>query len=337
MHSFQGKLVGHLLAGATIFVWGTTFIASKVLLREFSTLQVMVIRFAIAYLTLLLIGRKRQKTTLREEFNFLFLAVSGTTLYFLFENQALVVTFASNVSILLSVAPILTAILAHFFTKDEKIHGFIMLGSLIAFAGVVLVVFNGTVVLQLNPLGDILCFGAALCWAAYSICLKRTVGRYDPIFLTRKVLLYSILTTLPLLLIEHRPIPFAQFRNGSSIFSFLFLGVLGSGICYVTWNIAARKLGIVATNNYIYLSPFVTMVAAALLLDEPVTVMGMLGALLIVAGVVVAGIKKRGSAAVAQAAAADASALDSPEIGTEHTKPFFPVKNGNKKLIQKKL
>lgn len=102
---------------------------------------------------------------------------------------------------------------------------------------------------------------------------------------------YSIVTTLPLLFIEGKSFPLINLENVSLLISLLFLGCLGSGICYVAWNVATHKLGIVTTNNYIYIAPFVTMVAARLLLREAITVIGVLGALLIIAGVVVAGLK----------------------------------------------
>jgi drug/metabolite transporter (DMT)-like permease len=295
MKYMSKRSAGHLLAAGTIIVWGTTFIASKILLKEFTPLQVMLMRFIVAYLTLFIFNHKMQKTSLREELIFCSLAILGTTLYFFFENTALTFTFASNVSILLSVVPLLTALLAHFFTKDEKLHREILFGSIIAFAGVVLVVFNGTVVLRLNPLGDILTFGAALSWAIYSMILKKYVNRYNPIYLVRRVLFYSVLTTLPLLLAEHRPFPFAALTSAPFIVSILILGVLGSGFCYVAWNIATTNIGIVTTNNYIYLNPFVTMVAAVLMLHEIITVMGIIGAVLIIGGVFIASVKNAGN------------------------------------------
>ncbi|ROR29256.1 drug/metabolite transporter (DMT)-like permease [Mobilisporobacter senegalensis] len=291
MKTTSEKLIGHILATVTIIIWGTTFIASKLLLEEFTPLQVMIMRFIIAYITLFILNHKIQKTTWKEELVFLSLAITGTTIYFLCENQALTITLVSNVSILLSVAPLLTAILAHFYTKDEKVNNKVILGSMIAFIGVAFVVFNGTVVLQLNPLGDILSFGAALSWAIYSVILKKNVKQYDSVYLTRKVVFYSLITTFPLLFLEGAPFPFKQITTPSFLFSLIFLGVLGSGICYVAWNIATKKIGIITTNNYIYVNPFVTMIAAGIILDEKITIMGILGALFILVGVIVAGMK----------------------------------------------
>ena len=75
----------------------------------------------------------------------------------------------------MAAAPILTAVAAHLFLPDEKLSGGSFAGFSVAIFGVALVVFNGTVILKLSPVGDLLSFGAALCWAVYSVLLKKTV------------------------------------------------------------------------------------------------------------------------------------------------------------------
>ena len=65
-------------------------------------------------------------------------------------------------------------------------------------------------------------------------------------------------------------------------------GVFGNAVCFAIWNIAFQRLGVVITNNYLYASPFVTLVVGFLLLDEQITVMSVVGAVLITAGVIVA-------------------------------------------------
>ena len=281
------KVGGHLLAILTIVVWGTTFIATKLLLSAYSPIQIMVMRFTLAYVVLWLLHPKPLLISFREEGKFFLLGLFGCTLYFLTENSALNYTYAANVSIILSAAPILTAWLAHLFLKgQERVGRNNVIGFLVAFAGIVMVVFNGTVVLQLNPLGDLLSLGSALSWAIYSILLGPVLARYDSIRTTRRLILWGLITSLPVAIAEGSAFSLAPLRDGTLLFCILFLGVLGSGVCYVTWNVATKRLGVVITNNYIYVSPFITMLTAAVVLQEQVTLMGVIGAALIICGVV---------------------------------------------------
>ena len=223
----------------------------------------------------------------KEEIRFFLLGLSGCTVYFLTENSALKYTYAANVSIILSAAPIHTALLAHLFLKgQERVGKHNVIGFLVAFAGIVMVVFNGTVVLQSNPLGDLLTLGSALSWAIYSILVGPALERYDSIRVTRRLILWGLITSLPVAVAEGHAFSLAPLADGTLLFCILFLGVLGSGVCYVTWNVATRRLGVVITNNYIYVSPFVTMLTAAIVLNEQVTLMGVIGAVLIIFGVV---------------------------------------------------
>ncbi len=293
MTTDRKKAAGHALALFTITVWGTTFVATKTLLNHYDALQIMLMRFFIAWVVLLLLTRKIERPKgVKEELGIFALSLSGITLYYYFENTALTYTLAANVSIILAAAPVFTAVLAHVFTRDEKLSGRTWGGFSIAITGVVLVVFNGTFVLKLNPLGDALSLLAAFSWAVYSVILKRYVGRYDNRILTRKMLFYALLLTAPAALWEKGLPPTAPLFRGDVIFCLLFLGVLGSAVCYITWNIAIKRIGVVNTNNYIYLNPFVTMVCAAIVLREPITAAGIVGAVLIVGGILVSELPK---------------------------------------------
>ena len=287
MSDKKQRAVGHALALFTIIVWGSTFISSKTLLSELTPVQIMISRFVIAYAVLWLLHPKWEKTSLKDEALFAAMGVFGCTLYFIAENYALKFTLASNVSIIVAGAPILTAILAHFFTKGEKLNRNALLGFLVAFSGVIMVVLNGKFVLKLNPLGDVLSLLAALSWAVYSVILRNCVDKYNSIMLTRKLMFYGFITAFPIMLLQGGGFPAEAFKEPKMLLNILFLGVIGSGICYVLWNRAIARLGVVTTNNYIYLNPFITLVAAGIFLHEPITPMGIIGALLIISGVVI--------------------------------------------------
>lgn len=280
------KHLGWLFAAFTVLVWGSTFISSKKLLQLYTPSQIMLMRFLLAYAALWLLRPRRMKLSPREEVAFLLMGLAGCSLYFYTENTALTHTLAANVSIIVAAAPIFTAILAH-FAGEERFSRRTLLGFLIAFTGVILVVFNGAFVLKLDPRGDLLALGAAACWAVYSILLRRMGGRHDPLLVTRRTLFWGTVTAIPIVLLEGAPFPTAPLATPAIAGNLLFLGLVGSGLCYVLWNHTVRLLGVVSANNFIYLIPFVTIVAAALFLDETISPIAILGAALITAGVVV--------------------------------------------------
>jgi drug/metabolite transporter (DMT)-like permease len=283
----QRKLTGYLLALFSIAVWGSTFICSKLLLAAFTPVQIMLSRFLLAYAATWLIRPKRVRLPLRQELIFLLLGLTGCSVYFYTENTALTYTLASNVSIIVAAAPIFTAVLAH-LTGEERLRANTLLGFLVAFAGVILVVCNGTFVLKLSPRGDLLALAAAACWALYSILLRRAGLDADPIFLTRRTLFWGIVTAVPMAVAEGAAYPAQALVQPVFAGNLLFLGLIGSGLCYVFWNRAIQLLGVVTTNNFIYLNPFVTIVTARLFLSEPISPLALVGAVLITAGVVAA-------------------------------------------------
>ena len=288
----QEKLTGYLFALFTISVWGSTFISSKLLLQYYTPSQIMLTRFLLAYGALWILRPRKLALPGKQEAAFALLGLSGCSIYFYTENTALTYTLASNVSIIVAAAPIFTAVLAH-FAGEERFRRSTFWGFLVAFSGVVLVVCNGTFILKLNPRGDFLALGAAACWAVYSVLLRKMSQGLDPILVTRRTLFWGAVTAIPLVLIEHIPYPTAPLLSPVVAGNFLFLGLIGSGLCYILWNKAFHLLGVVATNNFIYLNPFVTILAARLFLDEPISPLALLGVVLITVGVVVSQQRKK--------------------------------------------
>ena len=287
MKSIQGKWKGHLCALFCAAVWGTTFVASKRLLGTYTPIQLMFLRFAAAYALLWIIYPKWERPRPREELGCLLMGLTGCTLYFWTENTALTVTYTANVSTIVALAPLLTAILAGIVTKGRERPGRgVWIGFVLAFLGVALVVFNGAFVLKLNPAGDLLALATALLWAVYCIQQSYALARRGSLFITRKVMFYGLFTSLPLFLADREGFslrPLLAF--GPDLFCFLFLAVMGNALCYLAWAAAERELGAVTVSSYIYTIPFVTLVAGAVFLGEPVSAAGVIGAVLIVAGV----------------------------------------------------
>ena len=286
----RSKTLGHAFAIFTILVWGSCFVLTKQMLTAYTPTQIIPLRMGLAYLALLAIRPKFLKLPWKDELLFILIGITGGSFYFFLQNTALSYTYAANVSIIVALSPILTVILAQLFSRQgEKLGKYIYIGAVIAMVGVVLVVLNGSLTFHLSPTGDLLALAAALMWAVYSILIKKYTEQYDNFIVTRRVMLWAFLTSLPLVLLtDGLPSLTPLFTQPPILLSWLFLGVFGNAVCFAIWNIAFQRLGVVVTNNYLYASPFVTVLVGWLLLDEPISLMSLLGAVLITVGVIFA-------------------------------------------------
>lgn len=276
----------HLLAILTAVVWGTTFASTKTLIQHGLTpATIMFLRFLLAYIGMWLMAPRRLRAdSWKDELWFVVAGMTGGSVYFLTENTALRYTTASNVAIVISVTPLATALLSHFLVRSEPFRRQFLYGGLLALSGIVLVVLNGHFVLRLNPLGDVLTLMAVLSWGAYSILLKR-LRHYSSAFITRKVFFYGILTILPVFLFETFSASAALLEDPHVWGNLLFLGVIASLLCFLSWSFVVKKLGIVVCTNYLYLNPVAALIVSATVLQEKLTIVSLVGSALILAGV----------------------------------------------------
>ncbi|MCR5513568.1 MAG: DMT family transporter [Prevotella sp.] len=287
------KYIGHLVAFITVAIWGSTFVFTKMLLiNGLSPAQIFTLRFLIAYILLLAFELiiKRQSFRLfsqswRDEFIMFLLGILGGSLYFLTENAAMLFTTATNTSLIVCSCPLFAMLLiALVYRKTEHFTGIQIMGSVLACLGMAVVVINGRFVLHLSPVGDLLAFGACLCWAFYSLIIKPISERYSSLFITRKVFFYGLLTILPYYLLYPGFPSFEVIFRSDVLWNLLFLSVVASMICFIAWNWVLYKLGTVTATNWVYFNPITTILFAWWLLNEQITIWFLLGSVMILIG-----------------------------------------------------
>lgn len=277
----------HVGAFLTMTAWGASFVSTKVLLENgLHPVEIYIYRFLLAYLLVLAVCHKRLlSNSWRDEMMFALCGLSAGSIYFIAENTALQYTLATNVSLITSLSPILTTMLIGCMYRSERPGRGFILGSVIAFLGVGLVVFNSSSMIQVNPLGDMLALFAAVAWAFYSLILRRLSATYDVMFISRKTFFYGVLTALPFLAIEPEIASPALLLKPAVYGNLLFLGLFASMFGYVIWAQAVKVLGALKASNYLYFQPVITLIASVWLLSEPLTWIGVSGCVLIVGGV----------------------------------------------------
>lgn len=276
----------YIIAFVIVVIWGCTFVQTKILINSgLRPDEIFLFRFTIAYLLILpLAGKRFFLDNWTDEALAAALGLTGGSLYFVTENYALAYGYCSNVALIVCLTPMITALIVGCFYKSERMGRSAVIGSVIALVGMALVVFNGNFILQLSPLGDVLALAACICWALYTLIIKRLQDKYSNMLITRKIFGYGLLSILPMLIV--RGVDIELLVDGGAVVwgNILFLGCVASMLCFLGWNFCLERLGTVRATNLLYLNPVISITASAIVLGERVTWIAILGAVLILAG-----------------------------------------------------
>ena len=276
----------YVIAFVIVVIWGCTFVQTKLLINAgLRPDEIFFFRFVLAYVLMLpFAGKRLWLGNWKDELLAIALGLTGGSLYFITENYALAYGYCSNVSLIVCLTPLITVLIVGCFYPGERMDRKGLFASLLALAGMALVVFNGNFILKLSPVGDILALAACLCWALYTLIIKRLQDKYSNMLITRKVFGYGLLTILPLLCVNGVNVELLV-DGGTVVWgNLLFLGCVASMLCFLGWNWCLEKLGTVRATNLLYLNPVVAITTSALVLGERVTWVAIIGALFILFG-----------------------------------------------------
>ena len=270
----KASLRGHVLALIAVLIWGMTFIASKVLVGLLDPYWYIVIRFAIAWAALFCLAPKPcPLLSLGRELRLIACGLAGVTLYYIFQNIALLYSTASNTGVISASSPLFTALILWFYGRRVKLTWLYFLGFFLCIGGVAVISFHGGGGTGVHLLGDAFALAAAAAWGAYcAIILKNEGSGLTQTQLTRKIFFWGVLLCIPPALVLGEPVPLSVFTGGGPVFwgDLLFVSLGSSALCYLIWGQATELVGAVTASVYLYLLPVVSVIGGALILGEPV-------------------------------------------------------------------
>ncbi len=277
----SSKLLGHFIAFFTIFLWSLTFVQTKVLLNFLTPIEILLDRFSIAWLLFFIFTPKLIKTSLKDEFLFALLGISGIFGYYLFENLSLEYTKAINVGVIVTTAPVFTALILMFFKPKTVIFTFISFSFVMI--GLFFMGFN----FKFN-FGNFLALIGALCFGVYTVLLGLIDKKYNILIVTRKSFFYGVIFLLIYYLQSRTSFNLNSYKNIIVWGNLLTLSLIASGICFIMWNYAVKNIGSSSTSLYIYLVPVINAIAAVVVLNEKITVNLLISSFFIVIGLLIA-------------------------------------------------
>ncbi len=276
---------------SAVFLWGGSFLATQVLVMAIPPLAAAGLRFGLS--SLLLLGllwlRNGKFPALARSFwpPVALFGLLAVTLGYAFENIGLQRTSTGNASVIVSLIPAFTVVLAWAVLKEQLLPRQ-WLGVTLATAGSILLVSQGESVGLSDPLGDLLLLLTAIVNAFGGLIGKQNTDRMDPLLNVAWGFGFGTVLLLPLIGIEwwwFRPA--WQFTWQSSL-GLAYLVVFASVIAYSAffWGMSKTSLTIASLPNYF--TSIISLGLGALLLGEPLTLGRILCACVVIGGLMLA-------------------------------------------------
>jgi drug/metabolite transporter (DMT)-like permease len=284
-----GRRLAILALVATMFVWGSSFALTQLVLGEAGPFAVTAMRFGLGLLVLLPFARRRGfRLRLALEPAFLLFGLTGVALVYGLQTLALLFTSAANTALISAGVPVAAAVLARVFLK-EAIPPVRLFGIVLSVAGIGMVsgatpsgAASGGILL-----GNALMVGAVLAYGTYAVQGRAFMGieGYPAVVITTASFAAGLLFLLPLAAGEAILLGAPELRlQGWLIVA--YLGVGASALPILLWNYALGHVEAGAAALYINLVPVVG-VGTALLFGERVGAAQLVGGTLAILGVLV--------------------------------------------------
>jgi len=277
------------LLTAVIF-WGWTFVATRVCLQYMSPVELLGLRFLIGLpvLAAIVYAKKLKFHFSRRERWSLAAGSLIITLHFLIQITGLKYTTATNTGWIISVTPLVLAVLSWLILK-ERIGGKEIAGIVIATIGILLLVSRGdfSQLDWLSSTGDWLVLASAHTWALYTIATRNVSRSQNPLTVTFSVMFPSAVIIVGYMAFTADWSKFMALPT-EAILALLFLAVLGLSIAHWFWQEGIAEIGASRAGIFLYLEPIATTALAVPYLDEPFTTFTAIGGGLVLLGVYVA-------------------------------------------------
>ena len=279
------SVVYFLVILAEVF-WGITFIAFKFANVSFRPISIVFFRLSVSIIFLFgfaLLFKRLNRIRRKDQKWFILMALAEPFFYFLGEAYGLTIVTATVGAIIVSTIPLIVPFASYYFFR-ERLTPMNYLGLVLSFGGVLLVVLTKSGGVSADWKGILLMFVAVLSAVGYTMVVKLLADDYTPITITAYQSLYGLIMFVPLFLIFEVPVLDLSQVNTHSLLAVGYLGVFGSGICFILITIGIRELGAARANIFGNLIPVVTAIVSFFLLKEAMPLLKILGIFIVILG-----------------------------------------------------
>jgi drug/metabolite transporter (DMT)-like permease len=280
----KNKKMPHIMAIILMVIWSLSYLSIKVIVDEVNPTLSAFYRFVVAAIILFIVLKVKfpEEKVLKEDKSKLALGgLFGIAIYFIFENYSVAYTSASNVAILIASIPVFTLFSQRIIYKEKLTYGKII-GASLSVVGIIIIIASKERVslFSKGSIGDLMALAAVFSWIIYNMVCSSFKGNYKSITITTYQILWGSLFLSPSLFFSPLEMP-----STKVVLNIVFLSIFCSCIGYIIYVYCLKELGATITTTYINLQPIMSLIAAAVILKEVITIWQVVGCIIIILGV----------------------------------------------------
>ena len=273
-------------------IWASAFFNIKIATYSYGPLTIAFLRIffgAIPVILLCYIKKIKIEAFSKDWYWFAAIGIINLVIPFFLIAYGVKNVQSNLAAILMASTPLSASVLAHFFTKNEKINLVKSLGVLLGFSGIVFLFSDNILINKNNFISALL----ILCGSTFYVIgglLTLKISNKKNENVTASILIWGTLLLLPVSFFIERPWNLSP-RLDSTI-SLLYLGIFSTGIAWLLRFYILKHNGLVFQAQVAYLIPIFGVILGFLILDELITPKVIISLLAIIVGIYIV---KRGS------------------------------------------
>ncbi|WP_231689547.1 DMT family transporter [Bacillus sp. FJAT-27245] len=282
------RLQTYAILVAVMAAWGLNVIATKIIVTEFTPVTITSLRIltaSVAVFLVLAVLKKVRRPSRNELIYTLIASIFNVVCHHYFLSVGLTKTTASNAGLILGLGPLLSAILAAIFL-GTRLTAPRLFGVLAGLAGVSFIVLENSSGVGAISLGDLFIFLSILTQAGSFILVKKVSRTMDARLMTGYMLLFGSLALFLISIVQEPGAIRGIAHAPTSVWPIFFASaIIATALGHMAYNLAISKVGVAESAVFINLSPFFSLIGAAVFLNETITFSHLAGFILILIGV----------------------------------------------------
>jgi len=267
----QPKLIDYILLITLALIWASAFFNIKIATYSYGPVTIAFLRVffgAIPVVLLCYFKKIKIEAFSKDWYWFAIIGFINLVVPFFLIAYGVKSVQSNLAAILMSSTPLSSTILAHFFTKNEKINYLKTFGILVGFSGIVYLFSDNLLINESNFISALLILLGSTCYVIGGV-LTLKISKKKNENVTASILIWATLMLIPITAYIEKP--WNLNPSLSSTISLVYLGIVATGLAWLLRFRILKNNGLVFQAQVAYLIPIFGIILSYIFLKEIIT------------------------------------------------------------------